>query len=94
MKEVIIRIQIPDGVDVQVSQGQGGGGDQRPFVARPTPPEPDYPCPIHGTGWRLVPAGQSKKPPFRQYNAFWVCSEPGCNERGYAHGGSQEEQYQ
>jgi hypothetical protein len=45
--------------------------------------EPDYAlgrCPVHGKPWKVVPAGVSKKTQ-KPYNAFYACSERGCNER-------------
>lgn len=77
MKTIVITLQVPDGVNVQVSQG---GGNERPFVPREAPPEPDGVCPVHGAEWKLVPAGTSKKTG-KPYNAFWVCSERGCDEK-------------
>lgn len=77
MKTIVITIQVPDGTNVQVSQG---GGSDKPFVARPAPPQPGGYCPIHESAWKLVPAGVSKKSG-KQYNAFWVCPENGCDEK-------------
>jgi len=51
---------------------------QQAFVPRPAPEEPEGACPEHGTAWRLVPAGVSKKTG-NKYNAFWACSTQGCN---------------
>lgn len=34
-------------------------------------------CPVHGTPWKLVPAGVSKKTG-NPYPAFYACSEKGC----------------
>lgn len=36
-------------------------------------------CPIHQRG-KIVPAGVSKRTG-KPYNAFWACSEAGCNEK-------------
>jgi len=88
MKEIVIRISVPDGVEVRVNTtGNGQAQPQgRTFVQRPDPAYPGGNCPEHGTEWRLVPAGLSKtkvdndgnpKP----YNAFWACSEYGCNQK-------------
>lgn len=81
MKTITIQITVPDGVDVQV-----GGGNERPFVERPAPPEPNDPCPVHGTEWRLIQGGYSKtkKNPdgsAKRFNPFWVCTTDGCNEK-------------
>lgn len=75
MGEIVIRITVPDGVNVRVEQGA-----DRPFVQRPDPPEPEGWCPVHDVNWRLVPGGVSKKTG-RPYNSFWACPEKGCNER-------------
>lgn len=37
-------------------------------------------CPLHGTS-KTVPAGVSKKPPYKPYDAFLACTEYGCNEK-------------
>lgn len=37
-------------------------------------------CPIHGTPWRTVPAGVSKKTG-NAYEAFQACSTTGCDQR-------------
>lgn len=37
-------------------------------------------CPVHGTPWKTVPAGVSKKTG-KPYTSFQTCSEQGCNER-------------
>lgn len=75
MSEIIIRISVPDGVNVSVERGE-----ERPFVERPAPPEPDGWCPVHEQDWKLVPAGVSQKSG-KRYNAFWACPERGCTER-------------
>lgn len=51
---------------------------QQGFVAQSEPPQPEGACPEHGTPWRLVPAGISKKSG-KRYNAFWTCSTQGCD---------------
>lgn len=38
-------------------------------------------CDVHGTPWKIVPAGVSKKPPFKPYPAFQACSVQGCDRR-------------
>jgi hypothetical protein len=92
VKTITIQIQVPDGVEVRVSQGgqarQARQGSSRPFQAQPDPPFPqwDPTCPQHGVEWNLVPAGVSKKAVDDQgnpkrYNAFWACPERGCNEK-------------
>lgn len=75
MKTITISITVPDGVDVQV-----GGAPTSPFTPRPDPPVPDEPCPVHGTDWRLVKGGTSKKTG-KPFNSFWVCTTQGCDER-------------
>lgn len=37
-------------------------------------------CPIHGTPWKVVPAGVSKKSG-KPYDAFRACSTSGCDQR-------------
>ena len=37
-------------------------------------------CPIHGTPWKVVPAGVSKKTG-KAYDAFRACSTQGCDQR-------------
>jgi hypothetical protein len=76
VKTITISITVPDGVDVRVDQG----GQSRPFTPRPDPDYPAEPCPVHGTGWRLVPAGESKKTG-KRYNSFYVCETKGCDMR-------------
>ena len=82
-RTITISITVPDGVDVQVSQG---GGSTRPFVPRPDPifPTWDSECSVHGLEWVLWPAGTSKKTG-KPYNSFWKCPGGGgtdyCNEK-------------
>jgi hypothetical protein len=38
-------------------------------------------CPIHGNH-KIVPPGRSKKPPYREYGAFFACTERDCQEKG------------
>lgn len=52
---------------------------QQDFTPLPDPDDPGGACPEHGTAWRMVPSGTSKKPPYKKYNAFWTCSTQGCN---------------
>jgi len=77
-REIVIRISVPDGVNVAV----GGAQPQqdRPFVERPAPPQPVGFCEIHDAAWKLVPAGTSKKSG-KRYNSFWACSTQGCDQR-------------
>ena len=80
-REIVIRISVPDGVNVAVSQGtQQQVQQDRPFVERPAPPEPVGFCEIHDAAWKLVPAGTSKKTG-KRYNSFWACSTQGCDQR-------------
>jgi hypothetical protein len=69
-----------------VDQGGSSGGSDRPFVERPAPPQPSGTCPIHGTDWKLIPAGFSRNKTNadgtpKRYNAFWTCPERGCDEK-------------
>jgi hypothetical protein len=85
MKTIVITIQVPDGVNVQVGQGQQPAQTQD-FTPRPDPAHPGGVCPEHGTDWRLVKAGFSKTKKNddgtpKRFNAFWVCSTQGCNEK-------------
>jgi hypothetical protein len=91
-----ITLEIPDGVEVQFGgSSEDGGGeplpppwwaaeDERPAAVRAitagraVPPAGS--CPIHGSPWRTVPAGVSKKTG-RPYAAFAACPELGCDER-------------
>lgn len=79
MKQIVITIQVPDGVSVNVSGGATTSND-RPFVPQDAPPRPAGGCEVHDVAWRLVPAGVSRKTG-KPYNAFWACPEQGCNER-------------
>ena len=82
MREIVIRIQVPEGVAVSVN-GEARPtrqSDDRPFVARPDPPFPGGYCPVHEVEWKLVPAGTSQKTG-KQYNAFWACPEYLCDQK-------------
>lgn len=50
------------------------------FTPREAPPQPEDPCPLHGTPWRLIKGGISKKTG-KPFNAFWVCTTEGCDMR-------------
>lgn len=79
MKTITITIQVPDGVNVNVSQGaaQRSSGNGDDFVERePSDPVTDE-CPIHGKEWELVAAGVSRKTG-KRYNAFWTCPVRDC----------------
>jgi len=85
-REIVIRISVPDGVNVAVSQGTQQPQQQRPFVERPAPPQPDGYCEEHDMNWKLVPAGVSRtkvdddgNP--KRFNAFWACPSRGCNNK-------------
>jgi len=83
MKTIVITLQVPDGVNVSVGQSQASS---KPFVAREDPPVPNGYCPIHEVPWKLIPAGVSRTKVDDQgnpkrFNAFYVCSEQGCNEK-------------
>ncbi len=77
MSEIIIRITVPDGVTVAVSQ---------PAVQAANTVRPAEmllavnACPEHNLPWKHVPAGVSKKTG-KPYSAFWACAEMGCNRR-------------
>ena len=79
---ITLTIDIPDGANVRVQQGNGGSRSDRPFVPRPDPiyPSWDPACSEHVADWRLVPSGVSKKTN-KPYNAFYACSVQGCNEK-------------
>ena len=47
---------------------------------RPQPAQTADVCPIHGTPWKVVPAGISKKTG-QPYDAFRACSTKGCDQR-------------
>jgi len=72
---ITLTIDIPDGANVRVQQGNGGSRSDRPFVPI---------CAVFGAGGvprgRLVPSGVSKKTN-KPYNAFYACSVQGCNEK-------------
>jgi hypothetical protein len=88
VKTIIIQIQVPDGVAVQVN----GGGQTSPirqsdreFVERPEPPFPEYGCAVCGNPeWRLIKAGFSKTKTNadgspKRFNAFYVCGTQNCD---------------
>ena len=89
MRTIQITIQVPDGVDVKVSQGgqqqrapQGGGNSD--FTPRPDPEYPPQACEVCGNDWRLIKAGfsKTKKNPdgtAKRFNAFYVCQTDGCD---------------
>ena len=88
MKTIVISIQVPDGVNVQVNGAQqanatrsSGGGT---FTQKPDPTYPPAPCEACGGDWRLIKAGVSKtkvdengNP--KRFNAFYVCNTPQCD---------------
>jgi hypothetical protein len=80
MKTITITLTVPDDVDVQLA----GAAPTKPFVERPDPPAPDEPCPVHGTGWRMIKGGLSRKTG-KRFNSFWVCQTEGCDERPGRH---------
>jgi hypothetical protein len=73
MKTINISITVPDGVEVKVS-----GATEDGFTEKPDPPEPEGVCPVHGTPWRMVKGGISKRTQ-KRFNSFWVCSTQDCN---------------
>jgi hypothetical protein len=72
--------QAVTGTATQTAQGQAGGQGTPWQLPAQQAQMPEWVCPIHGT-FKIVPAGVSKKPPFRAYDAFMVCSEQGCDQR-------------
>jgi hypothetical protein len=89
-KIITIRIEVPDGAEVRVD----GGGSGKPFVDRGTPAYPDHDpvCQVHGTDWKLIPAGVSKRTGNR-YNAFYTCPAKDCNEKPSRGSDDQSEGY-
>jgi len=86
MRTIVISIQVPDGVNVQVNQGGQQRASNAPFTERPAPPQPDGYCEEHDMNWKLVPAGVSRtkvdddgNP--KRFNAFWACPSRGCNNK-------------
>jgi hypothetical protein len=81
MKEIVIRIQVPDGATVAM-------GEPAVQATAPTTPAPtagDPVCPIHGTS-HYVPAGVSKTKTGKDglplpYGAFHGCTERTCSWR-------------
>jgi hypothetical protein len=53
-----------------------------PDAYRPPIPATSYTavCPVHGTPWKLVPAGVSKRTG-KPYDAFYTCSNRDCQLR-------------
>ena len=83
MREIVIRIVVPDGVDVQVRQSDGGSATGTPERRFPIPTEaPEGDCPIHGQPWKLVAGGVSKAG--RAYDAFIACPERGCKQKPWS----------
>ena len=86
MKQIVITINVPDGVAVQVNGNAQQGQPARAFTPRPDPEYPGGVCPLHGEDWKLIPAGYSKtkrdengQP--KRYNAFWTCPIRDCTEK-------------
>ena len=88
MKTIVITLQVPDGVNVNVTQGgqqQGNGGGGKPFVPQPEPDFPPAGCESCGSEqWRLIKAGLSKTKlnpdgSRKRFNAFYVCGTDGCD---------------
>lgn len=85
VREIIVRILVPDGIDVRVQHGDGGSGKSYAATQRPSIP-PTNGCSVHGLAWKWIPPGVSKtkfddngnpKP----YQGFWTCPERNCNEK-------------
>lgn len=99
MSEIVItiRLEVPDGAKVSLSNGAPAAVTPSLPPADSEPPFPGFEnghpvvtqaavvpiCPQHGP-LHFVPAGQSKKPPYRQFKAFWGCSDRDCNVRADA----------
>lgn len=49
-------------------------------IVRPTA-APAPACPVHGKAMERWPAGVSKKPPYKAYNASWRCPVKGCETK-------------
>lgn len=87
MRTIQITIQVPDGVDVKVTQGgQQSKGGGKEFVERPEPPYPEgvYCEQCGNDEWRLVKAGfsKTKKNPDgspKRFNAFYTCATQNCD---------------
>lgn len=58
-----------------------GTFDGAPTGVALDPETTPWTCPIHGEV-KIVPAGTSKKPPYRAYPAFYACPERDCDEKG------------
>ena len=81
--KLTIIIDVPDGVQVQVGEGDPSvpapiPGTTPQFVPqRVIAPQQAPPlCPTHGTS-KFVPAGTSKRTG-KPYEAFWSCTEREC----------------
>ena len=89
MKTIVIQIQVPDGVNVEVNGGTSplrqGSSSSQDFTPRPEPDFPEGECPICGNDeWRLIKAGfsKTKKNPdgtAKRFNAFYVCGTQDCD---------------
>lgn len=78
MKQVVITITVPDGVEVAVAQTQPATQPIiPPMQAAPQGHEPK--CPVHGSS-HLIPAGTSKSSG-KKYSAFWGCEDRDCQWR-------------
>lgn len=87
MRTVVIRIDLPEGVEVDVDYEQKADpypaklaemDDLPPVQTRTAVPFEG--CPVHRVPWKVVPAGVSKKTG-RPYDAFKACPEKGCDQR-------------
>lgn len=85
MKTIVVTIQVPDGVNVQVNQGGGQSSGGRAFTPQPEPDFPPAGCGNCGSEqWRLIKAGLSKTKfnedgSRKRFNAFYVCGTDGCD---------------
>jgi hypothetical protein len=66
-------------MDKPVQNAPGAALTALPPV-RTAPAQTGDVCPIHGTPWKVVPAGISKKTG-KAYDAFRACSTAGCDQR-------------
>jgi hypothetical protein len=62
-----------------VQNAPGAALTALPPVQTAQSPQADV-CPIHGTPWKTVPAGVSKRTG-KAYDAFRACSTAGCDQR-------------
>jgi len=85
--EKAMKVALPQTAVQQAVQQPGAPVIQYTEDAQPQPVmpvgqgAPAWVCPIHNDT-KIVPAGTSKKPPYRPYSAFYACPVPGCDQTG------------